>query len=77
MRGRDDAQVGADGQVTQMDDSVTDKNKGRWMRSQKKGGAAATTQLSAGLRIQEGLNYRRELVLVSTPNYTALLVRHN
>lgn len=36
---RDDAQVGADGQVTQMDDSVADKNKGRWMRSQEKGGS--------------------------------------
>lgn len=36
---RDDAQVGADRQVTQMDDSVADKNKGRWMRSQKKRGS--------------------------------------
>lgn len=71
------AQVGADGQVTQMDDSVADKNKGRWMRSQKKGGAEATTQLNCGLRIQEGLNYGKKLVLVSTPNYTALPVRHN
>lgn len=46
---RDDAQVGADGQVTQMDNSVADKNKGRWMRSLKKWGAAATMQLSCGL----------------------------